>query len=147
METKESRFGSLLKIRKNTRDACRRELATVQGDRNQILLALREMSVRIEENSRAWRQAQSSSTPDLQRLERFQARQYRLIEQQGVIEVQLAEAEQRLNEAQERLNDAVREVRILENLRDRQTEQKRTEGKKQEQNRLDALGIQATAVK
>jgi flagellar FliJ protein len=139
------RPATLLKIRENTRDERRSELADVQRTDAELENRLTRLEKEQEQLRNECRKAVGPGMLDLSRLVESQRyavtlrdRQMELIEQRRT----LAEEIERRRQA---LIEADREVRMLEKLRENQLQTHQQHEGRQESKRLDEAALQTTA--
>ena len=129
------KFAPLIKLRENTRDRQQMELVSAESQES----ALRALAVRLDgelrDNREKWRQAESRSPVQLDELRLFEARHRELTRRKEETLRELARAAEATHAARSRLGEAVKNVRVLENLRDRrQSEAAAAEKKEREKN-------------
>ncbi len=129
------KFAPLIKLRENTRDRQQMELVSAESQES----ALRALAVRLDgelrDNREKWRQAESRSPVPLDELRLFEARHRELTRRKEETLRELARAAEATHAARSRLGEAVKNVRVLENLRDRrQSEAAAAEKKEREKN-------------
>ena len=117
------RFDTLLKIRENLRDQRRVELSAAERLRDESASRLAESERLLKESRAQWRKAMEGSAPPLDRIARFRNYQDRLLERQKSEQARLTELTAQLDHRRALFEEAVRDVRILENLRRKKEEQ------------------------
>lgn len=131
MATDPFRFDTLLKIRENLRNDRRRELSAAERAQEEAAERLAETERLLAANLDRWRQALAA--PNAERISRFREHQNRLLERQTAERNELADLNARTEERRALFDEAVRDVRILENLRRKKEEIQAESARKAEQ--------------
>lgn len=134
------RFDTLLKIREQRRDERRRERSAAEADKDAKLDALARLESESRDNLAQWRLAQEKASLDPAGLKRYRTRQDRLTGEKEKLLAELEQADRRLDERTRLFEEAVRDVRVLENLRERKIQQRRTAELDGERKALDEIG-------
>jgi flagellar protein FliJ len=138
------RLAALLRLRESRRDECRAALAEAYRVDEVLLRQFEGMGQELDILREFCRLKVSPGTVDIDRL--VEAQRYELVTRAKQRQVQQqrevvgAEIERR----RQALVEADREVRVLEKLRERQTEQHRREEELREVKRLDEVASQQT---
>ncbi|MBO7725262.1 MAG: hypothetical protein J6S40_02235 [Thermoguttaceae bacterium] len=113
------KFAPIIKLRENTRDRQQMEVAAAVSEES----ALRARAARLDEELRTnlekWREAETRRPVPLDELRLFEARRRELTRRKEETLRELTLAAEKTNRARGRLGEAVKNVRVLENLRDR----------------------------
>ena len=131
MATDPFRFDTLLKIRENLRNDRRRELTAAESAHEEAAGRLAETERLLAANLDRWRR--SLAAPNAERISRFREYQNRLLERQTAERNELAELNAQREERRALFDEAVRDVRILENLRRKKEEIQAESARKAEQ--------------
>lgn len=116
------RLDRILKIRQHQRDLKRQSLALIEEEHLACLDELRQSDERLREHCLLWRKAQNAASIDTNQLVFFSRTQDRLLRDRQQKEKELAEIRTRLSEAQTLFDESVREVRVLEKLKEKKNE-------------------------
>ena len=125
MAAKPFRLDRILKIREHRRDLKRQALSFIEEEHLACLDELRRLDERLREHCLLWRKAQNAASIDANQLVLFSQTQDRLLRDRRQKEEKLAEIRTRLSEAQTLFDEAVREVRVLEKLKEKKAEENR----------------------
>ena len=113
------KFAPIIKLRENTRDRQQMEVAAAVSEES----ALRARAARLDEELRTnleqWREAETRRPVPLDELRLCDARRRELTRRKEETLRELTLAAEQTNRARGRLGEAVKNVRVLENLRDR----------------------------
>lgn len=135
------KIAPLIKLRENRRDQQLHNLLDAEHNENALRDRIRELERLLEQNLHEWRRTESCQPVPLEELKQLEAQRRELHRLQKEALAQLAEAAEATEEERARLSAAVREVRVLENLRDRKEQEAAVTAKKMEQRDLDRNGF------
>jgi flagellar export protein FliJ len=132
----------LLRLREATRDERRVELADAHRVDDVLLRQLQRVDQELKALQQQCRQAAGPGLVDIDRL--LEAQRYELAMKAQRLQIirQRETARTEIERRRQALLDADREVRVLENLRDKQARQHRQEEERQDVKRLDEVGQQ-----
>ncbi len=125
MTLKPFRLDRILKIREHQRDLKRQTLSLIEEEHLACLDQLRRFDELMREHCLRWRKAQNAASIDANQLVLFSQTQDRLLRDRRRKEEELTEIQTRLCEAQRLFDEAVREVRVLEKLKEKKAEENR----------------------
>lgn len=134
------RFDALLKIRENLRDERHRDLAALDAQKALLLDEILRLSNDSANNLSQWSAAQRQSPPDTRLLARFGVRQKKIALQKETKNAELEQLDGKIAEQTALFEEAVRDVRILENLRERKLQERLNDERDHERKRLDEIG-------
>ena len=113
------KFAPLIKLRENTRDRQQLELVSAESQEGALRSRAALLDREIRENREKWRHAETRSPVPLDELRLFEARHRELTRRKEETLRELARAAETTRTARGRLGEAVKNVRVLENLRDK----------------------------
>ena len=116
------RLNSLLKIREGIRDLRMSELGQLTAAEKEIRLELDQWEEKLVELRLRWQEAQQCESPNVETLNRFFEYHRHLQKQKEETALRLQAAESKVLAKRAELDEAVKGVKILENLRQRQQE-------------------------
>ena len=125
------KFAPLIKLRENTRDRQQQELAAASSREDAVRTRIAQLEEELRTNLEKWRQAETRTPLPLDELRLFEARHRELIRRKEEAARELALAAETTRQARGRLGEAVKNVRILENLRDRRQSEADAAAKKE----------------
>ena len=125
------KFAPLIKLRENTRDRQQQELAAASSREDAVRTRIARLEEELRTNLEKWRQAETRTPLPLDELRLFEARHRELIRRKEEAARELALAAETTRQARGRLGEAVKNVRILENLRDRRQSEADAAAKKE----------------
>lgn len=129
---------TVLSLRHNTETMCQRELGIVLTEKNQLEQKYNDLMKTREELLMLMRPKPNESL-DLEKLKNYKQYDETIKKKQAQVQAQLERIEIRVNEKKEALKEAVKERKILENLRDIEYEEYIDACKKEEQQLVDEL--------
>ncbi len=130
------KISSLIKLRENNRDRQRLELLDAEARESALRKRIGKLDEQLRLNLEKWRQAEARQPVPLDDLRLIEAQRRELFRLRDEAARELALAADQTNAARGRLGEAVRDVRVLENLRDRQESQAAAAEKKTEQKKF-----------
>lgn len=133
------RLATLLRLRETTRDGRRAELAEAYRVDDLLRRRFDELSSEIEAARGQCRRAAGPGTVDVDRLLEAQRYELTLRSQQGQLEQQRKGVAAEIERRRATLVEANREVRVLEKLRDTQSDRHRQEEDRREIKQLDEV--------
>ena len=134
------RFDPLIKIRENLRDQRRRELTQAEADADFERLRLAEAEKALEKNLADWNAAADESSPSVETLALLQRNRDRLRRIRTEIADNTARLDKEVEQRRTAFDEAVRDVRVLDQLRERRRNEESADEKKTEQKELDEMG-------
>ena len=134
------RFDPLIKIRENLRDQRRRELTQAEADADFERLRLAEAEKALEKNLADWNAAADESSPSVETLALLQRNRDRLRRIRPEIADNTARLDKEVEQRRTAFDEAVRDVRVLDQLRERRRNEESADEKKTEQKELDEMG-------
>ncbi|MBQ6621142.1 MAG: hypothetical protein IJH68_13455 [Thermoguttaceae bacterium] len=123
------RLDRILKIREHQRDLRRQALSLIEEEHLACLDQLRRFDEQLREHCLLWRKAQNAASIDANQLVLFSQTQDRLLRDRRQKEEELTEIQTRLTEARTLFDEAVREVRVLEKLKEKKAEENRRDNR------------------
>lgn len=135
------RLTTMLKLREQARDERRRELAQAYEAERIVRVRISEMQAEIEATRHRTRIAGGAGSINIEEL--LNARRYALVMKSQVVEAE-SQVKLVLEEIERRrltLLDADRDVKVLEKLRERQSDQQAELERKQENKQLDEAAL------
>ncbi|MDO5581152.1 MAG: flagellar export protein FliJ [Planctomycetia bacterium] len=140
------RFESLLHIRENLRDTKTFELARIQKEFQLLEDRLHREQQEISDLQADWKRSQQKGELDVDLLIRFRNRQDYLIGKKKETESEMHLLQEKVDEKRKELDNAVRDVKVLENLRDKDLENHLANERLMESNRIDDfVGLEEAA--
>lgn len=140
------RFESLLHIRENVRDTKTFELAQLQNEYQQLEDRLLHEKQAITDHQILWKRHQQKGELDVDLQIHFRNRQNDLIEKRNRTETEKDLLQNKMDQKREELDLAVRDVKVLENLREKDYEKYLANERLLESNRMDDLvGLEEAA--
>lgn len=131
------RFDSILKIRENLRDSRRVQVEELLRQRDERSAERQTRCAERERNLLLWRACLEETPPRPDRLEAFRSHHDRLTAQVAETDQKIAELDAQLAIEQPLFAEAVRDVKILENLKERRHEEFLQTLRGREQNEAD----------
>ena len=132
------KFAPLIKLRENTRDRQQLEVAGAASQESALRVRVAQLDGEIRTNMEKWREAETRQPVPLDELRLFESRHRELTRRKDETLRELTLAAEKTRQARGRLGEAVKNVRVLENLRDRrQSEAAAAEKKEREKNFRD----------
>lgn len=125
------KFAPLIKLRENTRDRQQQELAAAASREGALRARFAQLEEQLRTNLEKWRQAETRDPLPIDELRLFEARHRELTRRKEEIARELALAAETTHQARGRLGEAVKNVRVLENLRDRRQSEADAAAKKE----------------
>lgn len=129
---------TVLSLRHNTETMCQRELGIVLTEKNQLEQKYNDLMKTREELLMLMRPKPNESL-DLEKLKNYKQYDETIKKKQAQVQAQLERIEIIVNEKKEALKEAVKERKILENLRAIEYEEYIDACKKEEQQLVDEL--------
>ncbi|MGI5831265.1 MAG: hypothetical protein ACOX6D_01850 [Thermoguttaceae bacterium] len=130
------KIASLIKLRENSRDQRRLALLDAESREQALRTKIVELDALLEQNQAEWRQAETRRPIPLEELRLCEARQQELSRLKKETAFELLRAAGAVSEARNKLRESVREVKVLENLRDRKESEAAVAEKKSEQKKM-----------
>jgi flagellar FliJ protein len=139
------RLATLLRLRESARDERRAELAEAYRVDDLLRQRFDELSAELEAARQQCRRAAGPGTVDVDRLLEAQRYELTLRFQQGQLEQQRKAVAAEIERRRAALVEANREVRVLEKLRDNQSDRHRQEEGRREIKQLDEVAQRCSA--
>lgn len=128
------RLEPLLKIREEVRDGKRRTLSVAEIARDGLAAELADVRRKIDAVTDDWRAALERPSPNPAELGRFRDYQDRLARRESALLKKMTDADGEIAGLRAEFDESVRDVRILEKLRDRKREEALQQRRKEEGN-------------
>lgn len=113
------KLGVLIKLRENNRDQRRHALAEAETKEENFRVRIAAINAELKINREKWLTATSQLPVDLETLKVLQTRREELKRSRKEMESALVLAKQETDGARLSLSEAVRDVKVLENLKER----------------------------
>lgn len=139
------RLATLLRLREDTRDERRAELAEVQQADEELRARLTRLQAEQRQLQSECREAAAPGVIDISRLAESEAYAATLREQEADLQRQRETLAIEIERRREALLEAEREVQTLEKLREHQADAYRQEENRREGKRLDEAAMQTAA--
>ncbi len=127
------KFAPLIKLRENTRDRQQQELAAAASREGSLRSRSAQLEEELRTNLEKWRQAETREPLPIDELRLFEARHRELTRRKEETARELTLAAETTRQARGRLGEAVKNVRVLENLRDRRQSEADAAAKKEQE--------------
>lgn len=139
MSSDSFRLDPLIKIRENLRDERRRELAKAETEAQFERLRLTEAEKELDKNLADWSAAAEKTSPSIEALSQLQRHRDRLRRLHSEIAARLTRLDGEAERVRKLFDEAVRDVRVLENLKERKRDERSADERKTEQKELDEI--------
>lgn len=140
------RFESLLKIREAERNEKKNAFLEAESRRQQALTILETLDQELTRSQEESRRARESSAINTVELKRFQAIRIQLADKRQKAQEELKRLTEESEAKRSELNTAIKDVKILQALKDKMEERDLEEERRQSEKTMDELATQQKAL-
>lgn len=127
------------KIRERIRDQKKIELSALLAEKNSLLEEEEKLQQKLADHLAAWHSLQEEKSVAIERNIRFIQYQNQLSSQQNDLRQRLTQCRLALDEKRKELEEAGRDLKIVENLRQREEDRQQEKSRRDDQKKMDDL--------